>query len=44
MAASEPGQPAEPIESEVTDSTIKITWSKPDNNGTPVTSYNVFMA
>lgn len=44
MAASEPSQPAAPAESEVTESSIKITWSHPADNGTPITSYNVFMA
>jgi hypothetical protein len=44
MAAGVPAQPATPTVISASSAAISIQWTQPDNAGTPITNYFVYVA
>ena len=44
MAASVPGKPDTPTILSASSASISIQWTQPTSGGSPVTSYNVYVA
>lgn len=44
IAAAAPGVPGKPAFTQITEDSIEVAWTASEDNGSPVTSYNIYVS